>query len=280
MKKSARRHIIKTFLYLIFILVAIFFLFPILWTLSLSLKSVPELFHVPPSLFPEKPMWENYTYVLTQCQFGLGIKNSLIISFGTIVGTLVITLPAAYCFSRMRFRFKRKLQFFILMFQLISPLVAVIPLYRYFSKMNLLNTHIAVIIICIATSAPFQVYYLKGFIDTIPKELDDAAMIDGCTRMGTLTRVLMPVVAPGLLSSVLLIFISSWSQFIIPYILIDKASLMPAAVRLSNLQSSLREITTHYLAAASILSILPVVVVFILLQKYIVSALTDGAVKS
>lgn len=279
MKKTTKKNVTKTILYVVYLLVAIFFLFPILWTFSLSLKSVQELYQVPPSLVPSKPMWENYTYVLTQCQFGLGIKNSLIISGGTIAGTLLITVPAAYCFSRMRFRFKKQLQFFILMFQLISPLVAVIPLYRYFSKMNLLNTHLSVIIVCIATSAPFQVYYLKGFIDTIPKDLDDAAMIDGCTRMGTLIRVLLPVVAPGLLSSVLLIFISSWSQFIIPYILIDKASLMPAAVRLSNLQSSLREITTHYLAAASILSILPVVVIFILLQKYIVSALTDGAVK-
>lgn len=279
MRLSSKKNLTKLLLYFVFLVIIVFFLFPILWTFSLSLKSIPELFEIPPSLIPDSFLWENYKYVLTQCKFGLGIWNSIIISIGTIIGTLIITIPAAYCFSRLKFRFSRQLQLFILMFQLISPLVAIIPLYKYFNKMGLLNTRIAVIIVCIATSAPLQVHYLKGFMDTIPKEMDDAAMIDGCTRMGTLTRVVLPTIAPGVLSSVLLIFISAWSQFIIPYVLIDKASMMPAAVRLANLQSSLREITTHYLAAASILSIVPVIILFVLLQKFIVSALTEGAVK-
>lgn len=279
MNTIARRRVNKTVLWIIYIAVMLFFIFPLLWTLSLSLKSVPELFEVPPSLVPDKPMFENYYFVLTQCQFMRGIWNSLIISLGTIAGTLMISIPAAYCFSRMPFRGSRSLQFIVLMFQMISPLIAVIPLYRYFNRLNLLNSRLGVIFICVAISAPFQVWYLRGFMDTIPRELDDAASIDGCSRMGTLLQVILPVIAPGVLSSVLLVFISSWSQFIIPYILIDKASLMPAAVRLSNLQSSLREITTHYLAAASMLSILPVVVLFVALQRYIVAALTAGAVK-
>ena len=279
MNTITRRRVDRIVLWIIYIAVMLFFIFPLLWTLSLSLKSVPELFEVPPSLLPDRPMFENYTFVLTQCQFMRGIWNSLIIAMGTIAGTLAVSIPAAYCFSRIPFRGSRFLQFVVLMFQMISPLIAVIPLYRYFNRLNLLNSLSGVIFICVAISAPFQVWYLRGFMDTIPRELDDAASIDGCSRMGTLLRVILPVIAPGVLSSVLLVFISSWSQFIIPYILIDKASLMPAAVRLSNLQSSLREITTHYLAAASILSILPVVVLFVALQRYIVAALTAGAVK-
>lgn len=279
MNTITRRRVDRIVLWIIYIAVMLFFIFPLLWTLSLSLKSVPELFEVPPSLLPDRPMFENYTFVLTQCQFMRGIWNSLIIAIGTIAGTLAVSIPAAYCFSRIPFRGSRFLQFVVLMFQMISPLIAVIPLYRYFNRLNLLNSLSGVIFICVAISAPFQVWYLRGFMDTIPRELDDAASIDGCSRMGTLLRVILPVIAPGVLSSVLLVFISSWSQFIIPYILIDKASLMPAAVRLSNLQSSLREITTHYLAAASILSILPVVALFVALQRYIVAALTAGAVK-
>ena len=279
MNTITRRRVDRIVLWIIYIAVMLFFIFPLLWTLSLSLKSVPELFEVPPSLLPDRPMFENYTFVLTQCQFMRGIWNSLIIAMGTIAGTLAVSIPAAYCFSRIPFRGSRFLQFVVLMFQMISPLIAVIPLYRYFNRLNLLNSLSGVIFICVAISAPFQVWYLRGFMDTIPRELDDAASIDGCSRMGTLLRVILPVIAPGVLSSVLLVFISSWSQFIIPYILIDKASLMPAAVRLSNLQSSLREITTHYLAAASILSILPVVALFVALQRYIVAALTAGAVK-
>lgn len=279
MTMKTRRFTSKTILYIVYLAVAVFFLFPILWTLSMSLKSVQELYEVPPSILPDKPLFENYIYVLTQCQFGRGILNSLLISFGTIAGTLVIAVPAAYCFSRRSFPGSRQIQFIILMFQMISPLVAVIPLYRYFSRINLLNTYMGVIMICIAISAPFQVWFLKGFMDTIPKDMDEAATIDGCNRLTALIRVILPVIAPGVLSAVLLIFISSWSQFIVPYILIDKPSMMPAAVRLVNLQSSLREITTHYLAAASILSIVPIIIVFVGLQRYIVSALTAGAVK-
>lgn len=279
MKIKTRRRINKASLYVIYIIVSVFFLFPILWTFSMSLKSVPELFEVPPSFFPDKPIFENYSFVLTQAKFGLGLWNSAIICFATIVGTMLVSIPAAYCFSRIHFRGSHAFQFIILMFQMISPLVAVVPIYRYFAKINLLNTRIGVIMVCCAISAPFQVMFLKGFMDTIPKDMDEAATIDGCNRITTLLRVILPVIIPGVFSAVLLVFISSWSQFIVPYILIDKPSLMPAAVRLNNLQSSLREITTHYLAAASILSILPIIIVFAALQRYIVSALTAGAVK-
>jgi multiple sugar transport system permease protein len=269
----------KFFLYLFYVLVAVFFLFPIVWTFSLSLKTVPELYRIPPSLLPDTFMLDNYRYVVVQVNLLSGVWNSVKITAGTIIGTLLITLPAAYCFSRMKFRFSKQLQFIILMFQMISPLVIVVPLYRYFSMLNLLNSHVGLICIYIATSAPFQVWFLKSFIDTIPKELDEASTIDGCNRLQIVSKIILPVIAPGIFSAVLLIFILSWSQFVIPYILIDTPSKMPIAVMLVNLQSTLSQITTHYLAAASIVAILPTVILFVFLQKYIVAALTAGAVK-
>lgn len=266
-------------LYLFYIAVAAFFLLPIIWVLSLSLKTVPELYRMPPSLLPDSFMLDNYKYVVIQVRLLTGVWNSLKITLGTIVGTLVISIPAAYCFSRMKFKLSKQLQFIILMFQMISPLVVVVPIYRYFGMMNLLNSHTGLICIYIATSAPFQVWFLKSFIDTIPKELDEAATIDGCNRLQTVIRMILPVIAPGIFSAVLLIFILSWSQFVIPYILIDTPSKMPIAVQLVNLQSTLSQITTHYLAAASIVAILPTIILFVFLQKYIVAALTAGAVK-
>ena len=279
MSVKLRERLIKAALYLFFILVILFFLFPILWIASLSLKSVMELFQVPLKIFPKTPMWENYRYLFDQIVFQRGLWNSTQITAGTILVTLAVSIPAAYCFSRMRFKGSQPLQFGILMFQMISPLVAVVPIYRYFSALGLLNSYAGLICIYVAISAPFQVWFLKGFIDTIPKELDEAATIDGCTRVGTVWRVILPVIAPGVFSAVLLIFIASWSQFIVPYILIDAPSKMPVSVMLVNLQGTLQQVTTHYLAAASILTILPVVVLFVLLQKYIVAALTAGAVK-
>lgn len=278
-QNKAKKRAVKQAIYLIFAAVIIFFLFPILWTLSLSFKTVPELYKIPPSLLPESLNFENYLYLIDQVQILRGVKNSVIITGATILCTMVVAIPAAYAFSRIRFKGSNFIQFLVLMFQMISPLVIVIPLYRYFAKLGLLNTTPGLIMVYIATSAPFQVWFLKSFFDTIPKELDDAAYIDGCGRLQVLVRILLPTIIPGIFSGILMVFISSWSQFVVPYILMDTPSKMPLACLLVNLQSKLNQITTHYLAAASILTILPTVLLFLFLQKYIVSALTAGAVK-
>ncbi|MBC8609981.1 Inner membrane ABC transporter permease protein ycjP [uncultured Ruminococcus sp.] len=274
-----KNRLIKVALYFFYFIVAVFFLFPVLWVLSLSLKTVPELYKVPPAILPETFAWENYVYLFEQINIMQGIWNSLKVTAGTIVGTMIISVPAAYCFSRMKFRFSKQLQFIVLMFQMISPLVVVIPLYRYLSSLGMLNSLIGLTLIYIAISAPFQVWFLKSFLDTIPVELDEAATIDGCSRLQTVVKILLPVIVPGLFSGVLLVFITSWSQFIVPYILIDSPTKMPVSALLVNLQGKLNQITTHYLAGASVLTILPTVILFVFLQKYIVSALTSGAVK-
>jgi multiple sugar transport system permease protein len=271
---------VKSLLYIVYIIIALFFLFPLIWALSLSLKTVPELYSYPPKLLPKTLEGvQNYVYVLTKYGITRNIFNSLWITLCTVIGCLVFTVPAAYAFSRMKFKFSSQLQFSILICQMVSPLVIIIPMYKYFSMLHLLDNYLGLIALYVAISSPFQVWFLKGFIDTIPKELDQAAIIDGCNRPQALIKVLLPVIAPGLFSSVLLISIASWSQFIVPYILITSVDKMPLSVKILNLQTSLSNITTHYLAAASIISILPTLLLFIFLQKYIVSALTAGAVK-
>lgn len=278
-QSKSKKHITNGLIYLAFALVIIFFLTPILWTLSLSFKTVPELYKVPPALLPESLNFDNYVYLVEQVQIMRGVKNSVIITAATILGAMVVSIPAAYAFSRIKFKGSNIAQFLVLMFQMISPLVIVIPLYRYFAKIGLLNTTVGLVMIYIAISAPFQVWFLKSFFDTIPVELDEAACIDGCSKLQTVTKILIPTIVPGIFSGVLLVFISSWSQFVVPYIMMDTPSKMPLACMLVNLQGKLQQVTTHYLAAASILTILPTVILFLTLQKYIVSALTAGAVK-
>lgn len=269
----------KLFLYLFYLFVAAFFLFPVLWTLSLSFKTMPEMYAFPPKLLPESFYLENYDYVIRQYKIFDGVKNSFFITIATVAGTLLVTVPAAYAFSRMKFRGSKTMQFAVLLFQMISPIVMLIPLYRYFARIGLLNSYTGLIAIYIAISAPFQVWFIKGFFDTIPMELDEAATIDGCSRMQTLLKVLLPVITPGIFSAALLVFVSSWSQFVVPYILINSPGRMPVSVALVNLQSSLTSINTQFLAAGSIVAIAPTILLFLLLQKYIVSALTAGAVK-
>lgn len=266
-------------IYIFYFLTGVFFLYPIIWLLSLSLKTVPELFALPPRFLPEHFNIENYLFVINNSGILKNLWNSLYIVICTAAGTLLISIPAAYAFARIDFNFKKSLMFSILIFQMISPLVIVIPLYRYFSKIGLLNNMLALILVYIAINIPFTTWYLKGFFDTVPKELDEAALIDGCGRGQTIRKVLLPLAMPGIISVSLLIAVNAWSQFVVPFILLDDGNKLPISVKLVNLQSTTEAVTTHYLAAACVLGVLPTIAMFIILQKHIISALIEGAVK-
>ncbi|TCL65928.1 carbohydrate ABC transporter membrane protein 2 (CUT1 family) [Hydrogenispora ethanolica] len=269
----------RAVLYGFYLLTGLFFLYPMIWLLSLSFKTVPELFQLPPRLLPEHFNIDNYGFVIQNTGIMKNLLNSAYIVLFTVGGTLLMALPAAYAFTRIKFAIKKSLLFGILTFQMISPLVVVIPLYRYFGRIGLLNNHVALILVYIALNLPFAVWYLKGYLDTIPEELDEAARIDGCGRLKALSRILIPLITPGIVSVAVLIAVNAWSQFVVPFILVDDGSKLPISVALVNLQSTTEAVTTHYLAAACVLGILPTAVLFVLLQRYIVAALVEGAVK-
>ncbi|GHV54178.1 ABC transporter permease [Spirochaetia bacterium] len=269
----------KIGLYISYLFIALFFLGPVLWVLSLSFKTVPELFYVPPKLFPETISLYNYSFILVKADIFAYLINSTKIVGGTILGTLLLAIPAAFAFSRLNFKGKHFSQFALLVFQMISPLVIAIPLYKYFSRMGLLNNYWSMTLVYIVLSLPFATWSLKGYMDTIPISLDEAGTIDGCSRMQVLTWLLLPVIMPGILSVLILVFVRSWAQFIIPFILLSDSRKFPISVGLVNLQSTSDAITTHYLAAACIIGIIPTIIIFIILQRYIVSALTAGALK-
>jgi multiple sugar transport system permease protein len=266
-------------IYISYVFIVIFFLFPILWVLSLSLKSVQEIFANPPVLIPSSPRLENYTYVIETLGIMTYFKNSAIIVAVTLVCTLLFAIPAAYGFSRFSFRFKTQSLFLLLVFQMISPIIIAIPLYRFFVSIGWENNLVTLIAVYVALELPFTTWFLKGYLDTIPKDLDEAATMDGCTRLQALKNILLPVAAPGIASVSILIAVASWSQFVLPFILLDDKELFPVSMGLVILKNSSESITTHYLAAASMLGILPVIVLFMVLQKFIVGALTGGAVK-
>jgi multiple sugar transport system permease protein len=162
---------------------------------------------------------------------------------------------------------------------MISPLVIMVPLYRYMDGIGLTDSHLGATMLYIAVAAPLFTWMLKGFIDGIPRSLEEAAMIDGCTRFGAFLRVIMPLSLPGLTSAFVLNAILGWSQFIIPFILLSKPALQPIAVGIFNFQGTFNTTSTQVLAAASVLSIVPAVVTFLVLQRFIIGALTAGAVK-
>lgn len=279
MSKSTRDFFKKSGLYISYILIVLFFVFPLLWILSLSFKSSNELFQTPPNPIPEKLRFDNYSHVIQNNDILTYLMNSGKIVLLTVLLVLVIAIPAAFALSRYRFKLKSLVLLAILMTQMISAVVISIPLYRLFAKLNLLNNFFLLVVIYAAVVLPFSTWFLKGYIDTVPKDLDEAAIVDGCNKFQVLTKVILPASIPGIVTVTILVAVQSWSQFVIPFILLDKVELYPVSVGIVNLQSTQQAITTHYLAAGSILSVLPVIIAFVLLQRFIVSALTSGAIK-
>ena len=279
MSKARRERLTRAGLYLVYVVITLFFLFPIFWVLSTSLKSVQQLFATPPVWFPLDPRFENYAHVLNNTPIVRYLFNSALIVLLTVVFTLLIAVLAAYGFSRYTFRYKKPSLMAVLVFQMISPVVISIPLYRLFVELGLLNNYVGLVIIYSAVVLPFTTWFLKGYFDTIPYEMDEAAIVDGASRWQVLSRILLPVCAPGIATAAILAAVLSWSQFVVPFILLDDVDLYPVSVGLVNLQSNTDAITLHYLSAASMIAIAPVVAVFVLLQRYIVNALTRGAIK-
>ncbi|MFI4982438.1 MAG: carbohydrate ABC transporter permease [Nevskiales bacterium] len=265
-----------------YFVVSLIFLLPLLWVISLSLRPLEELFAFPPNLLPRHPTLEAYDYVLRNSPIVTYLLNSLRFVAATVFGTLALALPGAYALSRLRFRSTARRQAVmlgVLAVQLISPLVTALPLYRYFSRLGLINSTPAVALVYIALQAPFATWMLKGFLDTVPLALDDAARIDGCSRLQTVVRVLLPVLLPGLASTAILVAIATWGQFLVPFVLLSRNAQYPIAVGILEFQSSADSVSTHHLAAVAVLSVLPAIAIFMVLQRFIIGALTSGAVK-
>ena len=271
----------KVLIYASYLIVILVFWGPVVCMVSLSLKTVGEILAYPPKLFPSGFVIENYGYIFTQSTIPRNMLNSAKITVITVIGTLLVTVPASYGFSRFRFKGRTQLLMAILLFQMISPLIIILPLYRYFIKLNLLDSHLGLILIYITVQIPFTVWLLKGFFDSIPKSLDDAARIDGASRLQSVIRVLIPVAMPGIAAAVLFNTINAWSQFLIPFILIGKGRLQPVSVGVAKYAETVGEaiVTTHLLAAASLMAMLPAIAIFIALQRFIVRILISGAVK-
>ena len=281
MQNRRRLDATKILIYASYLIVILLFWGPVAWMISLSLKTIPDILAYPPKLFPSHFAIENYGTIFAKSTIPRNMLNSAKITVITVVGTLLVTVPAAYAFSRFRFKGRTQILMAILLFQMISTLIIILPLYRYFIKLNLLDSHFGLILIYITVQIPFSVWLLKGFFDSIPKSLDDAARIDGASRLQSVIRVLIPVAMPGIAAAVLFNTINAWSQFLIPFVLIGKGRLQPVSVGVAKFAETVGEaiVTTHLLAAASLMAMLPAIAIFIVLQRFIVKILISGAVK-
>jgi multiple sugar transport system permease protein len=279
MTVSRRAFLADIATYVAYVVIFLFFAGPLLWLLSLAIRNASEVYVSEIRILPREPTLSNFADVLGNPLFPIYLWNGLKLAVAGAFGALLFATPAAYALSRFRFRRRNLVMIGLLAFQMISPLVIMVPLYRYMDRVELTDSHVGAAIIYIAIAAPLFTWMLKGFLDGIPQSLEDAAMIDGCTRFGAFLRIVLPLSLPGLTSAFVLNAILGWSQFIIPFILLSKPELLPISVGIFNFQGTYSQTSTQLLAAASVISIVPAIVVFLVLQRLIVGALTAGAVK-
>jgi multiple sugar transport system permease protein len=265
--------------YLFMLVTFVFFAGPLVWLLSLALRDKREIYLGVARFIPKNPTLENFVSVLTNSFFPTYLWNGLKLASLSALGVLIVALPAAYAFSRYNFRGKGIWMMALLAFQMISPLVIMVPLYRYFSRLGLLDTHFGAIMVYIALGVPLAAWLLKGSIDSIPQSLDEAALIDGCSRFSVFWRIILPLSGPGIASVFIITVIAGWSQFLVPFLLLTKTNLMPIGVGIFAFQGMQNASSMQLLAAACLISVVPAIVVFLALQRLILGAMTSGAVK-
>lgn len=281
---TQRRRLTKILSYLYIATLLSFTLFPVLWMISSAIKPIADLFVIPPQWIPQHPTLNTLNSVL-RGDYGRGslfpvyFKNSVIVTTGTTLLCLFVASLAAYAFSRYPFRGSNGVMIGVLATQMFPQGMLLISLYLLFLRLKLINTYPALILANTTFAIPFAIWILKGFFDTIPREIEDAALIDGCNRLDVMTKVILPLVVPGLVAAGVYTFLISWDEYLYAATLTARPEMrtLPPGI----IQSFVGQFYLNWpnVMAASVLVTVPVTILFILFQKYLVQGLTSGAVK-
>jgi multiple sugar transport system permease protein len=257
----------------------LFTLFPVYWLINSSLKPSAELFTFPPRYWPQHASLANYLDAVTRTRLGTLYLNSLWVSSLTCVALMVLIVFAGYAMARARFRGKALVIGLFLVAQILPHVVLLLPFFTMFKVAGLINTRWALVVAYTVMTLPFSVLTMRGFFATIPVELDEAAMVDGCGRTGALFRVLLPAALPGLVATSIYGFINAWNELILAVVLISSPKLQTLPVGLSSL---IDENRTEYgmLMAIAVLSLVPSLAFFGWIQRYLTTGLSAGAVKA
>ena len=251
---------------------------PLVWVLSTSFKPNQEAISFPPKFLPNHPTLENYLFVMTDSKLVLSLVNSLIVSVGSTVLSVTVSALGGYAFARYDFKGKNLMMSTILALFMIPVVINIIPLYIMLNNVGLLNSLVALVLTFQILIIPLNIFLLKNYFESLPKELEEAALIDGCSKIGALIRVTIPMSLPGFLIAAILSFRFSWNEFVLPIVLSNKPDSMIFQVALYQF-ISLYRIDWGYLTAGINIAIIPVVVLMLIFQKKMIRGLTLGAVR-
>lgn len=278
MTKASRLTRSRLLVYLFLGVFTVYGLFPVAWTLVTSLKRPQDTVTYPPQWIPDPITLQNYIDVLTRTQIPSQIGNTMIAAGAAAFLVVVSSSLAGYAFSRFEFRGKNLLLIGLLGCVMISGATKVVPLYLMLFKVGLLNNLFGLALVYAVEFIPISVWLMKGYIDTVPTEIDEAALVDGCGRLRTFVSVVLPVSIPGMIAVSLITFVRSAQEFIYAATFLTDARSKTAPVGLYMFFTELG-VEWGQLTAASLIIVAPIVLIFLLLQKWFVSGLTAGAVK-
>ncbi|WP_320201888.1 carbohydrate ABC transporter permease [Agrobacterium sp. rho-13.3] len=267
------------FMLAIAIVMAAIYLFPLYWMYVTSLKSGSEMFANPPSFWPSAPQWETYAYVWESRNMGRYLWNSVLIATGAVSLITILGVGCAYVLARYRNRWVDAGLFLILMLQVLPASLMITPIFVGFSQVGLLDyPRLAVILAIAAKSMPFFVILVRATFMAVPQELEEAALVDGNSRVGAFFNIVLPLARNGILVSAILIFMQAFGEFVYSKSMIQAVELQPASVGLNSFMGPNTSEWNNIMAYAT-MYVTPILAIFILLQRRIVSGLTSGALK-
>ena len=278
-RASARRRgelVMRVLVAFLVAVTVIFCLFPFVWMIMTSLKT--RIMAIDPSVWVFKPTLENYLAVFTRRNLAMYIKNSTVVVIFTTLLSMILAVFAAYGFARFRFKRKEDLAFWVLSLRMLPAMSVVIPFFLLGRFLHLLDTHILLIIVYMSFNIPFAIWMMRGFIEEIPRELEEAAWVDGCTLFQGVVKVVLPLVMPGLAATAIFIVIQSWNEFALALFLTSFAArTVPTTITFF---LSVMGVIWGEMASVGVITTLPVLLFALFVQKYLIRGLTFGAIKS
>ncbi|MEI5667111.1 carbohydrate ABC transporter permease [Bosea sp. CCNWLW174] len=276
MRRKTTHHAL---LYALVVLTCAILVFPIYWLVVTALSEPSQLRQLPPSFWPAEPRWGVFQQIMAERPILLWLGNSALAAIGAVAISMVVSVLAGYSLSRFRVRGGQSLGLFILTAKMLPATLLVIPLFGIFRNLELIGSLWSIILAHATLIIPFTTWMLKGYFDTIPRELEQAAMVDGCSPLGAMVRVILPVSAPGLAATALYGFVLSWSDYAYARTFLTNAQgNWTANLGITTMKG---EYISNWsdISAASILVALPILLIYLFLERYLVGGLTAGAEK-
>lgn len=270
--------VLRTLLYLVVVIVCVITLYPYFAMVCTALKSRAEIFSMNGTILPIHALWSNFIDIWSRAPMANYMLNSLLIAGGSTLIAMLCGIPAAYALARMKFKGQTAFLGFVIISQMFAPVVLLIGIYKVMSILSLTDSIIGLVFINAAFNQAFTIWLLRGTFMGISPEMEQAATIDGCNRIQGMTKVLLPVAAPGIVTTLIFIFINAWNEYTVALCLISTSEREPLTVGI-NVFNGYNMIEWQYLFAASLFAIVPVVILFMGIEKNLVSGLASGGVK-